>query len=423
MKSLLALVLSSGLAAGSSLPVAAQDAAVESDACAYPATAQLQDAAVPDGFCAWRWADGVGVPRGITVDDNGDVLVVTRADGSVLLLHDDDGDGVSGEGERVRLTSAPGLNHGLAIDGGYLYASNAGNVFRWSYPGDRAPLGEADVVITGIPSGGFHQTRTLVVDDGFLYVSVGSATNVDDDPSRARIVRFETAELVDGSVDFADGEVFADGLRNEVGLAIDQVGRLWGVENGRDELRRADFDPSDIHEDNPAEELNLFAEPGRFYGYPYCWSEFRLPEAQAQGPGTQWADPRFLEDGTHTDAWCRNTDNVVPPVLSMQAHAAPLDLLFYPGGSFPHDFTGDALVTYHGSWNRSEPTGYKVVRIPFAADVMPAGEPQPLLEYAGTGDLGAGWPHRPVGLAVLPGGRLLISSDNSDSILAVDYAA
>ncbi len=390
--------------------------------CAVPAQAQIVNAGVPEGFCAWLWATDLGQPRGITVDDNGDVLVITRSNGSVVLLYDDDGDGVSGGGERVTMASESGLNHGLGLDGGYLYASSSTTVYRWDYPADRMPLGDAEVVIRDIPGTGFHVTRTLVFDEAFLYVSVGAASNVDGDSSRSRIRRFGIADLGTTPIDFADGEVFADGLRNEVGLAFDSRGRLWGVENGSDQLSRSDFDPPDIHQDNPAEELNLFGEPGRFYGYPYCWSEFSLPAGQGLGPGTQWTDPNFIDDGTHTDQWCRNPDNVVLPVVAMQGHSAPLDLLFYPGGSFPADFAGDAIVTFHGSWNRDVPTGYKVMRIPFGNDGMPNGDLQPLLEYAGGGDFAADWPHRPVGLATAPSGLLLVTSDSSGSVLAIEYA-
>ncbi len=402
---------------------AAAPAESQVEACNFPAIAEVARAGLPEGFCAWQWATDVRVPRGIIVDDNGDVLVLTRGGDAVVLLHDDDGDGVSGAGERVVMASEPGLNHGLALDGEHLYASSESAVFRWEYPGDRVPLGDAEVVVDNIPRGGSHTTRTLLFDDEFLYVSVGSRGNVDNDSSRARIRRFATIDLGGSPLDFENGEVFADGLRNEVGLAVDSQGRVWGVENGSDDLFRADFDPLDIHQDNPAEELNLFAETGRSYGYPYCWSEFLLPDGRGLGPGTQWAHQRFVNDGTHTDEWCRDGENVVPPVLSMQGHAAPLDLLFYPGGSFPDDFTGDAIVTFHGSWNRTEPTGYSVMRIPFGSDGLPAGDPEPLLEYVGdlTANFVAEWSHRPVGLTTTRGGRLLVTSDASSAVLAIDH--
>jgi glucose/arabinose dehydrogenase len=105
----------------------------------------------------------------------------------------------------------------------------------------------------------------------------------------------------------------------------------------------------------------------------------------------------------------------------MQGHSAPLDLLFYEGSAFPAEYVGDAFVTFHGSWNRDEPTGYKVMHIPFGGDGMPSGAPTPLLEYSGSGDRSNEWPHRPVGLATLANGVLLITSDASDTVLAVGY--
>jgi glucose/arabinose dehydrogenase len=382
--------------------------------CTFPSSAALAQASVPEGFCAWEWARGLETVRGITRDDRGNVLVVARGDAAVVALWDADGDGVSGSSERAELVTQSGLNHGIELHGGYLYASSSTAVFRWRYAADRRPLTNGETVIDGIPGGG-HSTRTLAFDDEFLYVSVGSASNVDANSNRARIRRFPIAELGDAALPFGDGEVFADGLRNEVGLRFDDLGRLWGVENGRDDLSRADLG-GDIHDDNPGEELNLFLEPGAFYGYPYCWSEFVLPDDVGMGPGTQWADP----SNQRTDEWCRDPNNVVPPVLSMQAHAAPLDLFFYPGGSFPASYAGDLFVTFHGSWNREPPTGYKVMHVPFGPDGMPSGSPTPFLESSGAAD--DAWPHRPVGLTVLTNGVLLVTSDESDRILAVGYA-
>jgi glucose/arabinose dehydrogenase len=407
----------------------AMDAPVQSDVaaldggqipkntCVGPSSAALANAGLPPGYCAWTWASGLGTPRGITRNAKGDIIVVERGSGSITLLHDDNGNGVSDSTERVVLTTMTGLNHGVAINGGYLYASSTTTVYRWAYDGGRAPLGSPQTVVTGLPSGG-HNTRTLLFDgEGRLYVSVGSGSNVDSNSSRARIVRYPASALASSST-FAQGEVFADGLRNEVGLALDGKERVWGVENGRDDLSRSDVG-GDIHDDNPGEELNLFSETGKFYGYPYCWSEFLL--SSGMGPGTQWADPQFMNDGTHTDAWCRSAANVVAPVLVLQAHTAPLDIKFYDGGAFPDDMNGSAIVSNHGSWNRTPPTGYKVVAIPFGPDGMPSGEPRTLLEYAGSGDTGSNWPHRPVGIQVGADGRLFVTSDASNIVIAVGY--
>jgi glucose/arabinose dehydrogenase len=107
--------------------------------------------------------------------------------------------------------------------------------------------------------------------------------------------------------------------------------------------------------------------------------------------------------------------------VSMQAHSAPLDIKFYPGGSFPAEMVGDAIISFHGSWNRNTATGYKVVRVPFGGNGMPSGDPVPLLESAGDGDTGGGWGHRPVGLAVGTRGQVFISSDESGAIIALGH--
>ncbi len=390
------------------------------DTCTAPAAAALANAGVPDGYCAWTWASGLSAPRGMVVAANGDLLVVERSGSRVTALFDDDRDGVSAPGERVVLATAQGLNHGVAIRDGFLYASSDTTVYRWPYAtGDRRDLGAAGIVVHGLPGGG-HDTRTLAFDgQGRLIVNVGSGSNVDTNPLRSQIRRFTLTDLPAGGLDAAVGEVLASGLRNEVGLAFDGAGRLWGVENGRDNLSRADLG-GDIHQQNPAEEVNLFGDPGRFYGYPYCFSEFALPQGIGGGPGTQWADPGFVEDGTHTDAWCRDTARVVAPMLALPAHNAPLGIVFYDGDSFPADVRGDAFVSMHGSWNASPATGYRVVRLFFEGGTRPV-RFEPFLAYQGPGETGAGWPHRPVDVRVGPTGILLVSSDASGAILAVGH--
>lgn len=388
--------------------------------CTAPASAAVEGAGLPEGFCASVWASDLATPRGLFVTEDGDVLVVERSASQVTALWDADGDGVSGAGERVRLARASGLNHGVAVHGGFLYASSASTVYRWAFAaGTRADLGAPEVVVRDIPTGG-HATRTVVLDaSGRLYVSVGSASNVDADARRARVRRFDVVGLAAGGIPFTDGEIFADGLRNEVGLAFDAAGRLWGVQNGIDMLQRADLG-GDIHEDNPAEILSRFDTSGAFHGYPWCWTEFRLPEGVGLGAGTMWAHPSTMNDGTHDDAWCRDPAHVDPPELAMQAHAAPLDLEFYGGASFPATYAGDLFITLHGSWNRSVPTGYKVVHVDIDASGR-ASAPEPFLEYAGQGDLAARWPHRPVGVRVGRDGQLFVSSDASNVIIVVGY--
>lgn len=397
----------------------ADAAAPTASTCVAPAAAALAHAWVPPGYCAATWASGLSGPRGMIVAPSGEVLVVERGKGQVTALWDADGDGVSGASERAKLAGASGLNHGVTLRDGWLYASSATTVWRWAWtPGARADLGAGAVVVKGIPSGG-HVTRSLRVDGaGRLYVSVGSAGNVDRDSSRARIRRFALADLPAGGFDFGDGEVFADGLRNEVGLAWDAAGVLWGVQNGVDNLKRADLG-GDITDDNPAEILSRFDVAGAFHGYPWCWTEFDLPPGVGAGRGAMWAHPATMNDGTHDDAWCRDPARVQPAALAMQAHSAPLGLVFYEASAFPAEVRGDIFVAFHGSWNRRTPTGYKVVRVPLEGGVPK--DPVPFLEFDGAGDIAAGWPHRPVDVAVAADGRLLVTSDASNAVLVVGY--
>lgn len=194
-----------------------------------------------------------------------DFLALERGSNSVVYFYDTDDDGLADS--RQVVATADSLNHGLAVQDGYLYASSDSHVYRWQLGQNNSFLetvGEEETVIYninadgegGAPSG--HRTRTLAFDSHSnsttLYVSVGSEGNVDTDSFRSRIRRFDwgntTNDISVFPLDFIEGEVFADGLRNEVGLAFDRHGDLWGVENSADRLARDDIG-GDIHEDNP----------------------------------------------------------------------------------------------------------------------------------------------------------------------------
>jgi glucose/arabinose dehydrogenase len=389
------------------------------DQCGAPAEATLEHAAVAEGHCAWEFADISG-PRGIEVDGAGDVVVVSENTNDIVALHDDNDNGVIDDGERTTLVDGgPGLNHGLWLKGDYLYASSASTVYRWPYTaGQQSELTGREVVVDAIPTGG-HSTRTLVSREGsdWLYVNFGSQGNVTDNDNRALVKRFDLSSIPESGYEASAGEVHADGLRNEVALEFDQQGRLWGIQNGMDNLSRDDLG-GDIHADNPGEEVNLLDESGEFHGYPYCWSEYSLPADVGMGPRTQWAMPRFMDDGTHDDAWCQDRDNVRPPELVLQAHQAPLGMEFYLGDELDAALEGDALAALHGSWNRPVPVGYSVVRLPFE-DGEPTGV-EPFLEYAGDGATDdQEWPHRPVEPAVAEDGTLLVTSDASSRVIAV----
>jgi len=194
------------------------------------------------------------------------------------------------------------------------------------------------------------------------------------------------------------------------------------VENGVDELSRADLG-GDIHDQNPGEEINLFADEGAFYGYPYCWSQYNLTTVTTPRL-TQYAQPNFMNDGTHTDAWCQNTTNVKPPKYAMRAHTAPLDILFYngEGKNFPVK-EGNAFVSLHGSWDRTPRAGFSVIQVEFK-EGLPVSDTN-ILTYQGPGEYGTGW-IRPVGLAWYSNNGdtvLLVTDDSTGLIVSVSYDA
>ncbi|KAL3701329.1 hypothetical protein R1sor_019351 [Riccia sorocarpa] len=401
------------------------------------------------------WAADIQKPRGLVIDDAGDVLVVSTGAGIIALWEETS----NGRVNRTVIVQNMDLNHGIALSDGWLYASTNSTVWRWRYnSSQRREATGMEMVIRnvnndnqGLSTEG-HQTRTLAIDRGILYVSVGSSSNVDPNSYRARLRSFDLGRIPLGGYDFAEGVVFADGLRNEVGLAFDSRGRLWGVENGADELERSDLG-GDIHDDNPAEEMNLFdGTTGTFYGYPYCWTEYNLPSRVGHGRGTQWAWPSFI-NSTMNDNWCRDVRNNRPPEITMPAHTAPLGITFYNGSncgnvvtsstsfssgdvnneiqslfSFDCAYEGDAFVALHGSWNRDTAVGYKVVRIeindttglptlPANRNVMDVfGRKEPLSQC------GDGTPQscfRPVDLKFTKQGILLVTSDASGEIIRV----
>jgi glucose/arabinose dehydrogenase len=419
----------------------------------------LPNATLPPNFSAIEFPVTVDKIRSILSIDQNRCLVLERLTddvgdetgvGNVVLLEDSWADPVGILDQRRIVATAPFLNHGLAIHKNYLYASSDSHVYRWPYDAVAVNVtGEMEVVIENMnafndkgdttETVGNHVTRTLIFDDqDRLLVSVGSIGNIDNDSFRARIRRFVLPTITSVPIDYVNGEVFADGLRNEVGLAFDRHGMLWGVQTGPDRLDRADLGGAIISEDNPAELLHAFRQEGLHYGYPYCWMEYNLPGEYGLGPGTMWAWPTFMD--TVSDEECRNTSMYMPAELPMQGHSSPLGMTFYEykpdddltagcsGGAFPEWMDGYAFIAFHGSWNREIPTGYKVVYVPMNATTgqVAADDAIDLLAHAGGG---AQWTDgfRPVDVDFDECGRLLVSSDGSDGqgtkVVRVEYNA
>jgi glucose/arabinose dehydrogenase len=328
---------------------------------------------VPAGFQVAVFAQDLGGVRYLALGPRGVVYASRPGAGDIVKLPDANGDGVA---DSV-VTVASGLNQpfGIAFRGDTMYVAENRAVVRFD-PGSATKV----VVVPNVPGGRGHSTRTIAFGaDGRMYVSVGSSCNICDeaDSMRAAVTQFNR----DGS----GGRVFARGLRNSVGLAFNPAtGALWATNNDRDNLG----------DDAPPDRINI-VQDGKYYGWPQCYL-----------PGQR--NPEYAAADCST---------VEPPAITFQAHSAPMGLAFYTGTAFPADYRGDAFVAYHGSWNRSVPTGAKVVRVQVVN-----GRP------AGVDDFVTGWQRadgsrwgRPVGLVVAADGALLVSDDMGGKIWRVTY--
>ncbi len=342
------------------------------------ASAANNPLSVPPGFRLSVFAETGSTPRLLAFSPGGVLLATATADGKVLALPDAKR---SGRAERI-ITVLSDLNapHGIAFHEGKLYIAETGRVARYDW--EEASLRASNPKqLLELPRGGSHFTRTIVFHNGKLYVSIGSSCNVcrEDDPRRAAVMEFNP--------DGTGGRIFARGLRNAVGLAVSpQTGTIWSGDNGRDWLG----------DDLPPEEVNDLGANGGDFGWPFCY-------------GDRVADTEFSREST---ARCPST---IPAKFKMQAHSAPLGVAFYTGTQFPPEYRGDLFVAFHGSWNRSVPTGYKVVRV----DVNERGEATSISDFL-TGFLPPGetrkgrWLGRPVGIAVGPDGALYVSDDSRE---------
>jgi len=372
--------------------------------------------AAPPGFVVTRYAEGLDHPRWLYVLPNGDVLVaesstqphpdpgikehlmhmMKRRGGSlgrsanrITLLRDADGDGVV-EHRSVFLS---GLNQpiGMALRGDTLYVANTDAVVAYPYVAGADRITGEGRVIARLPAGAGvsspgHWTRNLELspDGTKLYVSIGSVANIGEDGMDREQGRGEIREI-----DLATGRMrtFASGLRNPNGMDIEPVtGVLWTVVNERDLLG----------DDTPPDYMTSVKDGG-FYGWPWAyWG--RTVDTRVQPPR-----PDMVERS-------------LTPDFALGAHTASLGLEFYRGTSFPARYRGGAFVGQHGSWNRSEPVGYKVVFVPFA-NGRPSGPVEDFLTgFLAPGNRAYG---RPVAVAVDRTGALLVTDDAGDMVWRV----
>lgn len=331
----------------------------------------------PEGFNISVFAAGLERPRFMAVGPDGFLYVSLITEGKIVVLPDKNKDGIADDviifADRLKQP------HGLAFDGKDLIVAE-NDKLRLLRDTDSDLRADTKKILTeDMPGGGVHFTRTVVVGkDGFYYVSAGSSCNVcsKDDKRRAAVRKFPP--------EGGKGELFAIGLRNTVGLAVHPIsGELWGVDNGRDMLG----------DDIPPEELNLIVDDGD-YGWPYCYGD-KIP------------DPEY-----GTEARCSKTKE---PVVKMQAHSAPLGIAFGEGLSFPEKFKDMLYIGFHGSWNRTIPTGYKLVAVPFK-EGRPTGPAVDII----TGWLteGGAW-GRPVAPIVGRDGALYLTDDQAGAVYRI----
>ena len=374
--------------------------------------------AVPPGFTVRLFAAGFSNPRIVRVAPNGDIFIAETAANRIRILRAVDGADAPSENQIF----ADGLDRPFGIafypsgnDPRWIYVANNNSVVRFAYHnGDLKASSDAQVIVPHLTdSGGGHSTRDVAFsrDDKHLFISVGSGSNVAEGMSKKNIDDIHAWEAEHGRGAAWDAETnradilvtdpegrqplrtFATGIRNGVGIAVDQTtGDLWSSTNERDALG-----------DDLVPDYITRVKEGGFYGWPWYYLG-------------NYEDPRHK--GERPDL----AGQAIAPDVLLQSHSASLEMCFYTATSgvaaFPAEYRGDIFAAEHGSWNRSSRTGYKVIRVRLDHGV-PNGEYDDFL----TGfvvDNHSVW-GRPVGVAVAHDGALVVTEDGNGTLWRISY--
>ena len=349
---------------------------------------RIRALAVAEGFLVSVFARGLDAPRMMAVSPEGRVYVTRRGEeGDVVMLEDKDNDGTAEEPRTVlRLPHV----HGIAIKEGTVFLATVRELYSASIKAG-GTFGELKKLYGDLPDAGQHPNRTLGFSpDGTLFLSVGSTCNAAPEPNE------ESATLLEIMPE-GGRKIHASGLRNTIGFAWHPgTGKLYGMDHGIDWLG----------DDSQREELNEI-KSGRKYGWPFVFEEGK---------------PNLADDPQeHTGmTWEQYAAACEAPVLLATAHSAPMAMLFPSRKHFPDRFAGDALVTFHGSWNRGVPSGYSVGRLRFEE-----GRPVRCENFI-TGffiDEERGQFGRPCGLVEWKDGSVLMSDDSGGVIYRIRNAA
>ncbi len=341
---------------------------------------------VPRGFKVNMFAQDLNHPRFMAVAPNGDVFVAETGASQITVLSDPQHTG--GAAHRDVFVAKLNRPFGIAFHDDYVYVGDTDAVLRFHYdPKTSKCLGEAEKILD-LPGGGGHFTRTLAFskDGSKLYISVGSSSNIDIEKDNRR------AAVSVADPDGKNSRLFATGLRNAVGLAIEPVtGEVWVSVNERDELG-----------DNLPPDYFTHVVDGGFYGWPYSYIGDNV-------------DSRVKPQKPELVAKA-----IIPDVL-LGAHVAPLQFAFYTASQFPENYRGGAFIAEHGSWNRADRSGYQVAFVGFK-DGKADADPVPFLTGFVPDPKGKNVWGRPVGVAVASDGALLVSDDGSGVIYRITYS-
>ena len=372
-----------------------------------------QTPTAPAGFVVTRFAEGIKSPRQCYVAPNGDVLVVLsnsersvkdkiigtvvgqsasevggKSSNTIMLYRDKDGDGIA----ETKTTFLSNLNQpfGILIIGDKFYVANTDGLWMYPYQSGSTKIEQAGKKILALPAGGYnnHWTRNLIAsaDNSKIYITVGSGSNVGENGMNEEVRR---ANILEINPDGSGERIFASGLRNPVGVDWNPVtSELWTAVNERDGLG-----------DDLVPDYITSVKENAFYGWPYSYF------GKHEDPRRKGESPTLVA-------------KAVVPDYALAPHSASLGLAFYNGNQFPAQYKNGAFIGQHGSWNRSEFAGYKVVFVPFK-DGKPNGKEQDFLTGFVVGDGGKDVHGRPVGVTVAKDGALLVADDGAGIVWRV----
>jgi hypothetical protein len=342
----------------------------------------LKQLHAPQGFTLSIFADNLPNARSLALGDNGVVFVGTGADGAVYAVQDSNSDGVADK--RYVIANDLYMPNGVAYQNGSLFVAEINRIIRFDHITQQLTNPPKPVVVYDqFPADQHHGWKYLRVGpDNKLYTTVGAPCNIcePEKPIYSSLVRLNA----DGS----GFEILARGIRSSVGLDWQpETDTLFFTENGRDYLG----------DDQPPDELNRWTTTGEHFGFPYCH-------------GGDIPDPEFAAG--------KKCSQFTAPAWKFKAHMAPLGLRFYRGKQFPVEYQSQLFVAEHGSWNRSEPHGYRVAMVKFNQG-KPVAEQVFIDGWLSKDDGVIG---RPVDILEMPDGSLLISDDKLGVVYKVEYS-